>query len=94
MERYNRQLRGGVMENPYPNPLSERSGILHELLESLTTEELRQYISHYQWRQAHDSFSEKPRSMHQSKAYFLLRTNQFVYDAKLVLARKSAKVLG
>jgi hypothetical protein len=81
------------MENPYPNPLSERSGVLNELLDSLNSEELQQYISHFQWRQAHEVFSEKPRSMYQSKAYFLLRTNQFVYDAKLVLARKSTKVL-
>jgi len=82
------QVRGGDMENPYPNPLSERTGVLHELLNSLTTEELHLYISHFQWRQAHEAFSDNPRNMYQSKAYFLLRTNQFIYDAKLAIVKK------
>ena len=74
------------MQNPYPNPLAGRSGYTHELLASLTPEELKQYIANYQWSQAHASFPEKPRSMYQSKAYFLLRTNQFIHNAELVLA--------
>ena len=64
------------MQNPYPNPLDDKTGFMHELLDALSPEELRQYIAHYQWRQAHEVFPEKPRSMYQSKAYFLLRTNQ------------------
>ena len=74
------------MQNPYPNPLDDKTGFMHELLDALSPEELRQYIAHYQWRQAHEVFPEKPRSMYQSKAYFLLRTNQFIHNAKLVLA--------
>ena len=64
------------MQNPYPDPLDDKTGFMHELLDALSPEELHQYIAHYQWRQAHEVFPEKPRSMYQSKAYFLLRTNQ------------------
>jgi hypothetical protein len=76
------------MQNPYPNPLAGRSGYTHELLASLTPEEIKQYIANFQWRQAHEVFPKKPRSMYQSKAYFLLRTNQFIHNAKLVLAER------
>ncbi len=74
------------MQNPYPNPLDDKTGFMHELLDALSPRELRQCIAHYQWRQADEVFPEKPRSMYQSKAYFLLRTNQFIHNAKLVLA--------
>ena len=74
------------MQNPYPNPLAGRSGYTHELLASLTPEEIKQYIANFQWSQAHASFPEKPDWWYQSKAYFLLRTNQFIHNAKLVLA--------
>ena len=74
------------MHNPYPNPLDGRSGYTHELLASLTPEEIKQYITNFQWRQAHEVFPEKPRSMYQSKAYFLLQTNQFIYNAQKALA--------
>ena len=76
------------MQNPYPNPLDDKTGFMHELLEAMSPEELRQYIAHYQWRQAHEVFPEKPSSMYQSKAYFLLRTNQIIHNAKLVLAER------
>ncbi len=76
------------MQNPYPNPLAGRSGYTHELLASLTPEEIKQYIANYQWEQANASFPEKPESVYQSKAYFLLRTNQFIHNAKLVLAER------
>ena len=74
------------MKNPYPDPLAGRSGYTHELLASLTPEELKQYIANYQWSQAHASFPDKPHSVYLSKAYYMYRTNQFIYDAKKVLA--------
>ena len=74
------------MQNPYPNPLNDKIGLTHELLDALSSEESRHYIAHFHWRQAQEVFPEKPRSMYQSKAYFLLRTNQFIHNAKLVFA--------
>ena len=74
------------MKNPYSDPLVGRSGKTHELLASLTPEEIKQYIANYQWSQAHASFPEKPDSVYQSKAYYMYRTNQFIYDAQKVLA--------
>ena len=74
------------MQNPYSNPLAGRSGCTHELLASLTPEEIKQYIANFQWSQAHASFPEKPDSVYQSKAYYMYRTNQFIYDAQKVLA--------
>jgi len=79
------------MQNPYPDPLAGRSGYTHELLESLTPEELKQYIANYQWSQAHASFPEKPDSVYQSKEYYMYRTNQFIYDAKKVLAKHNKR---
>ena len=76
------------MQNPYPDPLDGKTGFMHELLDALSPDELRQYIAHYQWRQANEVLPERPRNMYQSKQYFLLRTNQFIHNAKLVLAER------
>jgi hypothetical protein len=76
------------MKNPYPDPLAGRSGYTHELLALLTPEEIKQYIANYQWEQANASFPEKPESVYQSKAYYMYRTNQFIYDAQKVLAER------
>ena len=73
------------MKNPYTNPIGEKSGNTYKLLASLTPEEIREYISWYRWRQEHELFPEKPQNVFQSKAYFMYRTNQFVYDAQKVL---------
>ena len=74
------------MKNPYPDPLAGRSGYTHESLASLTPAEIKQYIANYHWSQAHASFPEKPDNVYQSKAYYMYRTNQFIYDAQKVLA--------
>jgi hypothetical protein len=79
------------MKNPYPDPLAGRSGYSHELLASLTPEEIIQYIANYQWSQAHASFPDKPHSVYLSKAYYMYRTNQFIYDALKVLANHDKK---
>ena len=79
------------MQNPYPNPLAGRSGYTPELLASLTPEELKRYIANYQWSQAHASFPEKPVSVYLSKAYYMYRTNQFIYNAQKVLAEHDKK---
>jgi hypothetical protein len=74
------------MKNSYPDPLVGRFGYTHELLASLTPEEIKQYIANYQWSQANESFPDKPHSVYLPKAYYMYRTNQFIYDAKKVLA--------
>ena len=79
------------MQNPYPDPLAGRSGYTHELLASLTPEEIKQYIANYQWSQAHASFPDKPDSVYLSKAYYMYRTNQFIYDAQKLLAKQAKK---
>jgi len=79
------------MKNPYPDPLAGRSGYTHELLASLTPEEIKQYIANYQWHQANASFPDNPKSIYKSKAYFMYRTNQFIYDAQKMLAQHAEK---
>ena len=74
------------MQNPYPNPLAGRSGHTHELLALLTPEEIKQYVLHYRWEQANTSFPDNPKSVYKSKAYYMYRTNQWVYDAQKLLA--------
>ena len=76
------------MQNPYPNPLAGRSGNTHELLASLTPAEIRQYVLHYRWEQANMSFPDNPKSVYKSKAYYMYRTNQWMYDAQKVLAEQ------
>jgi hypothetical protein len=73
------------MNNPYEDPLAERSGNTLELLASLTTRELKQNIAYYQWRRVNESFPNKPKNMYQSKSYFNYRTSQFIYDAQKLL---------
>jgi hypothetical protein len=52
------------MNNPYEDPLAERSGNTLELLASLTPKELKQNIAYYQWRRVNESFPNKPKSMY------------------------------
>ncbi len=76
------------MQNPYKNPLEGKSGYTQKLLESLTAEELREYIAWCKWSQDHESFPDKPKNIYQSRAYFLYRTTRFVYDAKKEIDRR------
>ena len=73
------------MMNPYKNPLDKKTGFTNKLLTSLTREELQEYISWYQWRQEHETFPNKSRNVYKSRAYFMYRTNQFIYDAHKLL---------
>ena len=73
------------MKNPYSNPLNGKSGYTHKLLASLTQKEIREYVAYYRWRQEHESFPDRPQNVYQSKAYFMYRTNQWVYDAHKML---------
>ena len=75
------------MMNPYTNPLDKKTGLTNTLLASLTQEELQEYISWYRWRQANETFPNKSRSVYKSSAYFMYRTNQFIYDAQKLLKK-------
>ncbi len=70
------------MMNPYKNPLDKKTGFTNKLLTSLTQEELQEYISWYRWRQANETFPKESRNVYRSGAYFMYRTNQFIYDAQ------------
>ena len=74
------------MKNSYTNPLDGRSGNTLELLKSLTSDELRQYIACYQWRRANETFSDRPKNTYRLRSYFSYRTSQFIYDAQKLLA--------
>ena len=69
------------MKNPHTNPLEGRTGNTAELLASLSSEEIKKYIAYYLWRQANETFPEKPKNAYQSQAYFKYRTDQFIYNA-------------
>ena len=73
--------------NPYKNPLDKKAGFTNRLLASLTQEELQEYISWYRWRQANETFPNRSRSVYKSSAYFMYRTNQFIYDAQKLLKK-------
>lgn len=79
------------MINPYKNPLDKKSGVTTNLLASLTREELQEYVAWYRWRQANETFSDKSRNVYKSSAYFMYRTNQFIYDAQKLLKRSEDK---
>ena len=76
------------MKNPYENPLDGKTGILQELLASLSPTELQLYIAHYRWRQANDQFPQKPRNPYQSASYFRYRTDQRIYEAQKLISNK------
>ena len=73
------------MKNPYSNPLDGKSGYTYKQLASLTPKEIREYVTYYRWEQANRSFPNNPKSVYESKSYFMYRTNQFIYDAQKVL---------
>ena len=70
----------------FPESISWTIWLHHELLVSQTPKEIIRYISSCQWSQAHSSFPAKPESVHQSKTYFLYRTNRFINDVQKALA--------
>jgi hypothetical protein len=74
------------MNNPYKDPLAERSGNTLELLESLTPKDIKQNIAYHQWCRVNQSFPDRPKNVYQSKSYFLYRTSQFIFDAQKLLA--------
>ena len=73
------------MSNPHPNPFSGRNGLTHEILASLTTEELGQVIAHYIWNQSHGIAGVSFGKGYSSAEYYAYRTNRWIYAAKELL---------
>ena len=73
------------MSNPHPNPFSGRNGLTHEILASLTVEELGQLIAHYTWNQAHGIAGFSFGKGYRSAEYYAYRTNRWIYAAEELL---------
>jgi hypothetical protein len=79
------------MENPYSNPLNGKTGNTQDLLARLSIDELQVYIAHYRWRQAHEQFSDNPKTPYQSASYFRYRTNQWIDEAQKLTEEKQSE---
>ena len=80
------------MSNPHPNPFSERCGLTHEILASLTPEELGQVIAHYTWNQAHGNSGVSFGNGYSSAEYYAYRTNRWIYTAEELLNEQGYSV--
>jgi hypothetical protein len=80
------------MSNPHPNPFSGRNGLTHEILASLTTEELGQVIAHYTWNQAHGIAGVSFGKGYSSAEYYAYRTNRWIHAAKGLLNEQGYSV--
>jgi hypothetical protein len=73
------------MSNPHPKPFSGRNGLTHEILASLTIEELGQVIAHYTWNQANGIAGVSFGKGYSSAEYYAYRTNRWIYTAEELL---------
>ena len=62
--------------NPHPNPTAGKSGASHEILESLTDEELETYAEHLIWEQRHRIFDST--NMYKSRGYYEYRSRNWI----------------
>ena len=72
-------------QNPYDDPTEGRSGLVHEILESLTNDELKEYINHLLWAQSNASFPDRPRSPYASRGYYSYRTSNWIHQCREIL---------
>ncbi|MFM8793413.1 MAG: hypothetical protein ACKOFF_00730 [Acidimicrobiales bacterium] len=72
-------------QNPYADPTAGRTGLVHEILESLSNDELREYVNHLLWRQVHGTFPARPENPYASRAYFVYRTNNWIHQCWAIL---------
>lgn len=72
-------------QNPYKDPTAGRTGLVHEILESLTNAELKEYINHLTWRQANSTFPARPTNPYASRGYFLFRTGNWIVQCEEIL---------
>ncbi len=75
--------------NPYPNPTAGKSGATHEILESLTDEELDTYVTHPEWEQDHRVFDNT--NMYKSRNYYIYQSGNWIYQIKDIQAARRKK---
>ena len=61
--------------NPPPNPLDGKVGFTHELLESLTDEELTEYETYLRWIESNSTYDET--NVYRSKSYAFYRRSRW-----------------
>lgn len=74
--------------NPYPDPTVGRRGYTSEILESLTTEELKTYINHLRWEQQHRAFDAA--SPYGSRAYYAYRSGNWIGQCREIIDGRRA----
>lgn len=72
-------------QNPYADPTAGRTGLVHEILESLTNDQLKEYVDHLLWRQANGTFPARPENPYASRGYFVYRTNNWIIQCREIL---------
>ena len=75
--------------NPHTDPTEGKTGYTEDILNSLTVEELREYINYTRWNQTFGTFDTGNR--YTSQAYSNYRTTQRVYDCQKLVKEKEAQ---
>ena len=76
-------------KNPYNDPTVGKYGdskTTIEILESLTSDELREYIKYLQWEQANRK--NRGPSVYQSRAYYAYRSNNWIQWCRDILRER------
>lgn len=76
-------------ENPYNNPTEGKEGFTVEILESLTDEELQEYINYLEWEQTHRE--DRGSSAYQSRAYYQYRSNNWIQWCQEIIQERKKK---
>ena len=81
--------------NPPPNPLDGKEGFTHELLKSLTEEELTEYETYLRWIESNNTYDET--NVYRSKSYALCRRSRWhsmIYEIREERQKASNGICG
>ena len=76
-------------KNPFDNPTAGKSGSTIEILQSLTSDELREYVRHLRWEQKNRK--NRGPSVYQSRAYYEYRSNNWIYWSLDILRERGER---
>lgn len=70
-------------ENPHTDPTAGKLGNTVEILESLSSDEIREYVRYLRWEQAHSQTTAP--SPYQSRSYYGYRSNNWIQWCREIL---------
>lgn len=77
-------------ENPHNDPTAGKSGNTEEILESLTSDEIREYVRYLRWEGANSKSTGS--SPYQSRAYYSYRSGNWIHWCRQILEARGEKL--